>query len=173
MASLPAVPGGGPPSGSSGLRQHGGPQQVHAGPAFVRQCCALLRKNLLVRARSWRLNLLYVLQSLLIILLVFGIDKALIASNSLYGGKRPARNPPASVVSSIPDCRRNIFITQRPCYSFAYSPAGVPWVEQLVTQMRLNNKPPIPPELVRGFDTMEQVGSKDGDMHHQRCNPIC
>jgi len=65
------------------------------------------------RSRSLKLNLFHALQSVVIVFLVWAIDKAVTYSNTQFTGQGPIRTPEAIDIPSIPDCRENLFLLVR------------------------------------------------------------
>ncbi|GAX80780.1 hypothetical protein CEUSTIGMA_g8216.t1 [Chlamydomonas eustigma] len=125
---------------------------------ITRQAYTLFKKNVLIRLRSWRQNLFHVTQSILVIFLVWCINKAVSYSNNQFTGKGAVRNPPVVGIPNIPDCRENLFLRRDlPCFTFLYTPAGDNLTEALVTHIRGNNDPPIPASLVMGLANTSQV----------------
>ena len=62
------------------------------------------------RLRSWRLNLFHAVQSVLVIFLVWAIDKAVTYSSSQFSGQAAVRSPEAVFIPAIPDCTKNLFL---------------------------------------------------------------
>jgi hypothetical protein len=83
---------------------------------FGRQVWGLTIQRLLVRLRSWQLNLALALSSVAVVFLIWAVNAALTASSSSaaqFTGAGEQRNPPAVPVADIPDCRNNIFLRVR------------------------------------------------------------
>ena len=80
---------------------------------FALQSSALLKKHLLIRVRSWRLNLFHCIQSVLVIFLIWAINEAVMYSNSQFSGQAEVRSPPSISIPSIPDCSTDYFLRVR------------------------------------------------------------
>lgn len=123
-----------------------------------RQLYALLAKNLIVRARSWKTNLLSVMQAVAFVLLVWVIDKAITFSNSQYSSFSADRSPDPVAVTDIPPCTSNKFIkANRHCYTFLYTPNNNTRVDELVNIIRTENNPVIPEDRVLGLRNQTEV----------------
>ena len=75
------------------------------------------------RKRAWKTNLLLIAQAALFIVLTWGVDKAMRASNQ----RRPAfSSVPTALpqpIRQIPDCADNMFMRhEEPCYTLLYAP---------------------------------------------------
>jgi hypothetical protein len=65
---------------------------------------------------------------------------------------------PHAIITPIPDCRNDMFLLHdRPCLTLLYSPANVPEVEALISQIISSNKPPIDRDQVKGFANASEV----------------
>ncbi|CAG9464789.1 unnamed protein product [Pedinophyceae sp. YPF-701] len=124
--------------------------------AFWQQLCALLRKHWLTRSRARQVNVLQLIQAPLFMFVVWVIVRSILQSNRLTPGIQDNPNPPAKPIGGIPDCTSNVYLRRdRACLDFIYSPAGHPFVEDLVRDIRRANPgAAIPEERVRGVSDM-------------------
>ncbi|KAJ9513686.1 hypothetical protein QJQ45_015439, partial [Haematococcus lacustris] len=98
---------------------------------FARQAWALTKKGLLLRARSLDVNFALLAQSVVVVFLIWTVNRAVNFSSTQFSGARAQTDPPAQRIGGIPDCRGNIFLRQdQACLSVLYSPAGDPVVEE-------------------------------------------
>jgi hypothetical protein len=47
------------------------------------------------------------------------------------------------IISSIPDCHQDLYIRDRPCITFIYTPNSSAVVDGIITRIKANNQPPI------------------------------
>jgi hypothetical protein len=132
-----------PPHTSGSTRIY--PESLHLVPHSYRVDC-------IYRSRAWKTNLILVLQAALFMMLTWGIDVAVKASNQ----RRPAFSsvPVAhpKLVGPIPDCADNMFMRKnKQCYTLLYAPKGVPEVDEIIAAVAARNEPPIPSQHVKGF----------------------
>ncbi|KAL4424942.1 hypothetical protein ABPG77_009671 [Micractinium sp. CCAP 211/92] len=167
---LPAEEALGPPSPASGgkasvQRKDTPTLQVRrrlrltSGAALQwQQLAALTRRNLLVRLRAWKTNLLLVLQAVLFIALIWVVDRAVCASRQRQPAYSRVETAEAHPVGPIPDCSDNLFMRAgQPCITFLYAPAGDPDVEAVVQGVAARNDPPLPPEHLLGLANASTV----------------
>lgn len=162
-ASPPAVEGVGsrPPSAAKPAvaRKETPSLQVRARPRLAtgatlqwQQLTALTRKNLLIRGRAWKTNLLLILQAVLFTALIWGVDRAVSASRQRQPAFSRVDVSVAQLVGPVPDCASNSFMRSgQPCHTFLYVPTGDPSVEAVVRGVMSRNDPPIPPQHVMGL----------------------
>ncbi|KAG2491877.1 hypothetical protein HYH03_009829 [Edaphochlamys debaryana] len=134
--------------------------QRRPGPGWVavRQAVALTRKNVLTRLRSPGLLLGQLLSGVALVGAVAAVDAALRFSDSGFGGAGRQESPEARAVGAVPLCSESPFLRQgAACHTLLYSPRGDLWVEEVVAGVAGRNVPPIPPEQMRGFDSVEEV----------------
>ncbi|GIL52644.1 hypothetical protein Vafri_8454, partial [Volvox africanus] len=75
-----------------------------------------------------------------------------------FGGRQEELSSPPRSVGPVPLCTSSPHLQHGvPCYTFIYTPAGDPWVEELVAGVMVANQPPIPPQQTRGFANMSEV----------------
>ncbi|KAL6763370.1 hypothetical protein V8C86DRAFT_3085516 [Haematococcus lacustris] len=117
---------------------------------FARQAWALTKKGLLLRARSLDVNFALLAQSVVVVFLIWTVNRAVNFSSTQFSGARAQTDPPAQRIGGIPDCRGNIFLRQdQACLSVLYSPAGDPVVEEVMAAVAARNQPPLPPSLIK------------------------
>eukprot|EP00898_Chlorokybus_atmophyticus_P003418 jgi/Chlat1/4077/Chrsp26S08850 len=146
----------------------GQPQQARQGDRvrvtgfrlWVQQTWALLNKNFLLAVRNRRATLLQLASSFFFILIIFAVAKAIDATISNFSTYNDNLvSPPTKAANSIPACTEMIIRdTSQPCLDFIYSPldpASV--INTIVSNIRLNNVPPIPADRVLGFATRDEV----------------
>lgn len=93
---------------------------------------ALLQKNVRLRAAAWKTNVFLLAQAALFMLLIWGVDQALIASRHRQAAYSSQLGLEPFAVGPIPDCSANIYLRKdQACYTIAYAPA----VRKLETQM--------------------------------------
>ncbi|CAI9112240.1 OLC1v1012659C1 [Oldenlandia corymbosa var. corymbosa] len=127
-------------------------------PLLIQQFRALFKKNFLLSWRSKRATFPYLFSSLLFILLLFCIQKAIEARFSTATAFKDVLDPTASVISApIPACEDKFFV-KLPCFDFAWSGNDSEIISRIVKGIRDNNPGrPIPPDKVRSFKTKEEV----------------
>ena len=87
------------------------------------QFVALLQKNIRIRAASWKTNVLLLAQAALFTLLIWGVDRALLASRQRQGAYSTSPDLHARAIGDIPDCTTSIYLRRdRPCLTLAYAP---------------------------------------------------
>ncbi|CAI9112234.1 OLC1v1012651C1 [Oldenlandia corymbosa var. corymbosa] len=122
-------------------------------PLLTQQFKALLKKNFLLSWRSKRATFPYLFSSLLFILLLFCIQKAIDAQSSSttmnnFGQKT---SPP------IPPCEDKYYVVL-PCFDFLWSGNESQIVSRIVQRIMDNNPGrPIPSSKVQSFKTKEEV----------------
>ncbi|KAL4434281.1 hypothetical protein ABPG75_000722 [Micractinium tetrahymenae] len=158
----PASPGGHKPSvqrkDTPTLQVRRRPRLASGAALQWQQLAALTRRNLLIRARAWKTNLLLVLQAVLFIALIWVVDRAVCASRQRQPAYSRVETAAAQPVGPIPDCSDNLFMRAgQPCITFLYAPAGDPDAEAVVHGVAARNDPPLPPEHVLGLPNASAV----------------
>jgi ABC-type multidrug transport system ATPase subunit len=119
----------------------------------LQQFTALSKKNLLIKARAWKTNLLLVFQAALFIFLIWAVNQAVTASRQrmpAFSSLTSSSDP--TTITSIPLCDTNIYMRQdQPCLTLAYAPSGIPLVQQIINGIATHNSPAIPPTSILGF----------------------
>uniref|UniRef100_A0A383VPE1 ABC transporter domain-containing protein n=1 Tax=Tetradesmus obliquus TaxID=3088 RepID=A0A383VPE1_TETOB len=137
--------------------------QQHKG---LRQTTALFVKNVLVAWRNRWATAIRLLAPLLFLALALIVQVVMAANSRRTGRIRDTPFSSLSDISSIPDCSDELFIYNKPCLDFVYTPNNDTTVKAIVDAMMRNNQPPIPAERVMGFgsrfeaDTFIQGRSK-------------
>eukprot|EP00798_Chlamydomonas_sp_ICE-L_P019218 gene19218-25837_t len=128
--------------------------------AYSRQTGALLKKNCLIRLRSWKSNVLQILSTFLLIFIIWAVDQAVTYSSSQFMGKGAVREPKPTPIDPIPDCRDNLYLKRgQSCYTIIYSPLGDPLVESIMEAVIRNNEPPLDRDSVIGMESQDQTHS--------------
>jgi ABC-type multidrug transport system ATPase subunit len=115
---------------------------------FGRHSRVLLRKNIKIAARSRGATFGQVTASFFFMFFVWVVDQAVVAQRSSESRYQTVRTPDRDPIESIPLCEP---IREGACYTFAYSPIGLPLVESVVASIRSNNDPVIAPDGIIGF----------------------
>ena len=99
--------------------------------------------------RNRRATAIRLLAPFLFMLLALLIQKALDADNRRQSNFAAISTPVAIPVGYIPSCNSDLFIADRACYDFVYSPSGDTTFDGIVDNIRKYNVPAIAAAKVR------------------------
>eukprot|EP00775_Hariotina_reticulata_P013231 gene13231-13362_t len=85
------------------------------------------------------------------LLLALIIQLSLDANNKREQRIRESEVAEVTSISNIPDCHQDLYIRDRPCITFIYTPNSSAVVDGIVTRIKANNEPPIADHKVLGF----------------------
>eukprot|EP00878_Enallax_costatus_P029372 GHUV01031840.1.p1 GENE.GHUV01031840.1~~GHUV01031840.1.p1 ORF type:complete len:329 (+),score=71.38 GHUV01031840.1:170-1156(+) len=123
----------------------------------VRQTTALFAKNVLVAWRNRWSTAIRLLAPLLFLALALVVQEALGANARRTGRIRDTPYSQAADVSSIPNCHTELFIFDKPCLDFFYTPDNNDTIKAIVAAVQKNNNPPIPDSRVKGFSSRAEA----------------
>ncbi|EEF52143.1 abc transporter, putative [Ricinus communis] len=118
---------------------------------------SLFYKNIILSWRNKRATVIQLFSSLFFIFLLFGIDRATVATSSDTTEFKTILSPDALVSPPIPDCNDKFYI-KKPCFDFVWSGNDSVRLTRLVTSI-MNNNPGrvIPSHKVKSFRTTDDV----------------
>ncbi|WIA19835.1 hypothetical protein OEZ85_005742 [Tetradesmus obliquus] len=118
---------------------------------FLQQSAALTYKNLLVAWRSRRATLLRLMAPFVFLLLALVIQLALDANSRREQRIRAVEWSAPEDIGPIPDCNQDVFIANKACRTFLFSPNDSSVVQDIVNNIKASNTPPIRDDKVLGF----------------------
>eukprot|EP00775_Hariotina_reticulata_P004500 gene4500-4753_t len=123
----------------------------------LRQTLALFIKNVLVAWRNKWATILRLLAPLVFLTLALMVQEGLQANTRRTGRTRATPVSTPQRIASIPDCSSDLFINDKPCLNFVFTPFKNEVVRTIVAAVLENNDPPIPFDRVLGFNTRNEA----------------